>query len=334
MHPDDERYAAYKHGDTFTAEWINGPVVATIIKDKAVDPAFGTGVMTITPWHDAVDFDIAERHGLEKMQIIDFEGKLLEIAGEFGGMTIEEARPLILEKLKKKGLLVSEKPDYVHSVALNYRGGGIIEPQIKEQWFIDVQKKVIAWEGEHRSLKEIMQHVVRSGRIRIIPEHFTKTYFHWVDHLRDWCISRQIWWGHRVPVWCKEGECSIDVRVGTDIPKEEGGGQDPDTLDTWFSSALWTWSTLVDPKLALNQSVTFEELLEKSPDFQKFHPTTVMETGYDILFFWVARMILMTPYATGQIPFETIYLHGLIRTREGKKMSKSDPETMIDPLDI
>ena len=332
MHPDDERYAAYKHGDTFTAEWINGPVVATIIKDKAVDPAFGTGVMTITPWHDAVDFDIAERHGLEKMQIIDFEGKLLEIAGEFGGMTIEEARPLILEKLKKKGLLVSEKPDYVHSVALNYRGGGIIEPQIKEQWFIDVQKKVIAWEGEHRSLKEIMQHVVRSGRIRIIPEHFTKTYFHWVDHLRDWCISRQIWWGHRVPVWCKEGECSIDVRVGTDIPKEEGWVQDPDTLDTWFSSALWTWSTLVDPKLALNPSVTFEEMLQKSPDFQKFHPTTVMETGYDILFFWVARMILMTTYATSQIPFETIYLHGLVRTRDGKKMSKSDPATVIDPL--
>ncbi|HET6924962.1 MAG TPA: valine--tRNA ligase, partial [Candidatus Saccharimonadales bacterium] len=340
MHPEDERYKQYQHGDTFEAEWINGTVTATVIKDESIDPNFGTGVMTITPWHSHVDFEIAERHGLDREQIIDFHGKLLPIAGEFAGMDIAEARPKIVEKLAAKGLLVKTDENYVHNVAVNERGKGTIEPQIRLQWFVDVNKPAVEWKGQQRSLKEVLQSVIRDGDITIVPERFNKIYFHWIDNLRDWCVSRQIWWGHRIPVWYRQDtDGREETYVGVTPPTDESEGwheweQDPDTLDTWFSSALWTWSTLIDPALAEDYSLSLEDLLAQSPDFQAYHPTSVLETGWDILFFWVARMILSTTYATGQVPFKTVYLHGLIRAEDGKKMSKSRPESIIDPLEV
>ncbi len=344
MHPDDPRYAQYEHKQQIAGiEWIGGKITATVIKDTSIDMEFGTGVMTITPWHDATDFEIAERHGLDREQVIDYSGKLLPIAGELAGQHIKKARPLIVEILKNKNLIEKIDEAYVHNVAVNSRGGGTIEPQIKMQWFIAVDKEFtiphsnitgIA-SGSQTTLKKLMRAAVEGGQIDIIPDNFAKIYHHWIDNLRDWCISRQIWFGHRIPVWYRAGEiggsarsvvaaqgaegASADLYVGVTPPEGEGWEQDPDTLDTWFSSGLWTFSTLGWPNM--------------DGDMKVYHPTTVLETGYDILFFWIARMVLMSGFHLGEVPFKTVYLHGLVRDGKGQKMSKS-LGNIINPLDM
>ncbi len=325
MHPDDKRYQKFSHREMIELEWINGPIKATIIKDPAVDMEFGTGVMTITPNHDLADFEMAERHKLDKEQIIDFDGKLMPIADEFFGIHIKKARLMIVEKLRKKGLVEKIDENYIHSVAVNSRGGGIIEPQIKEQWFISVTKKFRIDKSKIRgiadkteiSLKEIMLYVVENDLIEIYPERFKKTYLHWIRNLRDWCISRQLWYGHQIPAWFRDADGKNEIYVGEKPPNEEGWQRDADTLDTWFSSGLWTFSTLGWPA--------------KTKDLENFHPTDLLETGYDILFFWVARMILMSSYHIHEIPFKKVYLHGLVRDEKGRKMSKS-LGNIIDPL--
>lgn len=321
MHPDDERYKEYAHGQKLTVEWINGPIEATIIKDTASDPEFGTGVMTITPWHSQVDYDIAQKYNLDYEQIIDKYGKLLPICGEeFSGMKIKDAREKIVEKLQSKGL-VEKIEDYTHNISTADRTGGTIEPQIMTQWFVAVDKpfKIDYSEingissGDTTTLKKIMTNSVESGMISLPQENFRKTYFNWVNNLHDWCISRQIWFGHRIPAWYKDGEIYCDVIP----PQGDGWTQDEDVLDTWFSSALWTFSTLGWP--------------EKTKDLETFHPTAFMSPAYEILPLWVSRMILMSGFHLGQVPFKTVMFHGLVRDTQGRKFSKS-LDNGIDPL--
>src|SRR3989338_3496244 len=311
MHPNDERYKQYEHGGQIELEWINGPVTATIIKDESIDMEFGTGVMTITPWHDPIDFEIAQRHSLEKEQIIDKLGKILPIAGEFAGMKIKEARPLIIEKLRNKGLVEKIDENYKHNVQLCYKCGAVIEPQIIPQWFVAMTKPL---PDGRPSLRDMAIEAVNKGEIKIIPDRFEKVFMHWMENIRDWAISRQIAWGIHIPVWYK-GE---EIHIGETTPDDEGWEKDTDTFDTWFSSGQWPYATLQ---------------AQSQKDFQTYYPTQIMETGWDILFFWVARMIMFGYYRTEQKHFTTVFLHGTVRDKDRQKMRKSKGN-VVDPLGV
>ncbi|MDB5259279.1 MAG: hypothetical protein JWO73_487 [Candidatus Taylorbacteria bacterium] len=312
MHPDDKRYEQYKHGDKFDLEWINGPITATVIKDAAIDMAFGTGVMTITPWHSGIDFEIAERHKLEKEQIIDWRGKLLPIAGEFADMKIAEARPKIVEKLKAKGLLEKVEENYMHSVPCCYKCGTAIEPQVKAQWFVKM-----------KPLADKALQAIAEEKVKFIPDNYRKIFNYWMENTIDWNISRQIVWGIPVPAklcgGCKEYFVDVDGTISK-CPKCGSAEvtKDTDTFDTWFSSGQW-------PLLALGYP--------DSPDFKNFYPTNVMETGSDLIFKWIPRMVIFGLYLEKKEPFKYVYLHGMVNDAQGKKMSKSKGN-VVNPLDL
>lgn len=282
-----------------------------IVSDNLVDPKFGTGAVKVTPAHDPIDFEIGKNHKLPIIKVIGEDGKMTSEAGkEYKGLDVISCREKVLKKLKKLGFLVKEK-DYQHVVGICERCGTTIEPIVSQQWFIktkELAKKAIE--------------AVKRKKIKIIPKHYEKVYYHWLENIRDWCISRQIWWGHRIPVWyCRCGEIIVNIKPPRCCPKCKSTKlrQDPDTLDTWFSSAQWPFTVFGWPK--------------KTRDFKYFYPTTVMETGYDILFFWVARMIMLGLYCTEKVPFKYVYLHGLVRDKDRQKMSKSKGN-VIDPLGV
>ena len=421
VHPKDKRYRDLVNQE-FEVEWINGKIRAKVMADEAADMAMGTGAMTITPAHSFADFDLAKKYNLEIKEIINADGRLTTVAGEFAGQKAAVVRKAIVDKLAQKGLVDHIDEDYVHNLSVCYRCGTPIEPRPSKQWFVDVNKKI---PGRGKSLKRLAIEAVKKNKIKIIPDRFNKIYFQWLDNLRDWCVSRQIWYGHRIPVWYQktnkkmgfyekvipqvyqgktktyrlrdhdfkvddkvafensqsgeifgEGEI-IDVKtmtvgqidlqdkahgatyqtveeliqafkkhhpdkevarqtpvwiyeykfkenkekiyVGIEQPQGEGWVQDEDTLDTWFSSGLWTFLTLGWP--------------DKTRDIKDFHPTSVLETMYDILFFWVARMIIMSTYFMKEIPFKTVYLHAMVKDKQGRKMSKSLGNG-IDPLEM
>ena len=308
VHPADERYKDLV-GKTVILPIMNKEI--PVVADEFVEKEFGTGAVKLTPAHDPNDYESGERHGLEVVEVFDETGKMNDLVPEYEGMDLYEAREKIVEKLKEIGALVKIE-DYTHNVGKCYRCHHRIEPKISEQWFVKMD-----------TLAKPAIDAVRNGEVKFIPERFDKTYFNWMENIRDWCISRQLWWGHRIPAYyCKE--CGNMQVSGSEITKCNKCGsknieQDDETLDTWFSSALWPFSTLGWP--------------EQTEDFKYFYPTDTLVTGYDIIFFWVARMIFSAIEHTGKAPFKNVFIHGIVRDSQGRKMSKSLGNG-IDPIEV
>ncbi|MFN3741624.1 MAG: valine--tRNA ligase [Anaerolineales bacterium] len=306
VHPEDERYRRYV-GQKVIVPMLGREI--PVIADEDVSREFGSGALKVTPAHDPADYAIAQRHNLPMILVLDEAGRMNENAGPYAGLDRFECRKKLWADMEAAGLTLRTEP-YTTSIPRAQRGGEIIEPMLSTQWFVRV-----------KPLAQAAIEAVRSGRIRIVPERFEKVYFNWLENIEDWCISRQLWWGHRIPAWyC--ADCGKETVAREDPTHCAHCGsarieQDPDVLDTWFSSGLWPFSTLGWP--------------EETPDYLYFYPTSIMETGYDILFFWVARMIMMGLEFTGKEPFHTVYLHGLVRDEHDQKMSKTKGN-VIDPL--
>lgn len=326
VNPEDKRY---KHfiGKAFNVDFAGVKREIKVFSDRGVDMKFGTGAVGVTPAHSMTDALMAQNNDLKSIKVIDENGRMTENAGEYAGLKTKEAAEKLIEFLSVNKLLEKEV-EIVHNVGTCYRCHASIEPIPSKQWFVKM-----------RPLAEKAKEAVKKGEIEILPKRFEKVYFHWLDNIRDWCVSRQLWWGHQIPVWYRreisnskflipdeapntkyQKPDADDIYVGTEPPKDaENWIQDEDVLDTWFSSSLWPFSTLGWPK--------------STDDFNRYYPTTVMETGYDILFFWVARMIMMGLEFSGKAPFKQVYLHGLVRDEQNRKMSKSLGNS-LDPLDL
>lgn len=325
VHPQDKRYQKWI-GKEIEVEGLAGKFKIKVIADNAVDPKFGTGVVKVTPAHDPNDFEMAQRHNLEIKRVIDFNGRLNEKTGKYKGLKIKAAREVIVKDLTSKGLIEKIDQNYEHAIKVCYRCATTLEPMLLPQWFIKVDK-----------LKKPAIEAVDKGKIKILPKRFVKQYLNWMKNLRDWNISRQIWWGIPIPAWyCTD--CTKIEKIGgiTYIPKDapvviaetkparckkcNGTNlvKDTDTFDTWFSSGQWPFATL---------------MTTNPGDFDYFYPTSVMETAADILYLWVARMIMLGLYKTGKVPFQTVYLHAIVRDKQGQKISKSKGN-IIDPIQV